>query len=48
MNQLLEHFSIQLDDLKKQGNLRQFTINIQQDRYITIRDKKMLNQCDKQ
>lgn len=43
MNQLLEHFSIQLDDLKKQGNLRQFTINIQQDRYITIRDKKMLN-----
>lgn len=43
MNQLLEHFSIQLDDLKKQGNLRQFTTNIQQDRYITIRDKKMLN-----
>lgn len=43
MNQLLEHFSIQLDDLKKQGNLRQFTTNSQQERYITIRDKKMLN-----
>lgn len=40
---LLDHFATQLDDLKKQGNLRQFTSNIQQDRYITIHDKKMLN-----
>ena len=43
MNHLLEHFSAQLDDLKQQGNLRQFTSNIQQDRYITIQHKKMLN-----
>ena len=40
---LLDHFSIQLDKLKQQGNLRQFTSNIQQDHYITINDKKMLN-----
>ena len=40
---LLDHFSIQLDKLKQQGNLRQFTSNIQQDRHITINDKKMLN-----
>ncbi len=40
---LLDHFSTQLDDLKQQGNLRQFTSNIQQDRYITINDQKMLN-----
>ncbi|MDM1762759.1 MULTISPECIES: 8-amino-7-oxononanoate synthase [unclassified Acinetobacter] len=40
---LLDHFSNQLDQLKQQGNLRQFTANIQQDRYITIHDKKMLN-----
>ena len=43
MSHLLEHFSAQLDDLKQQGNLRQFTSNIQQDRYITIQHKKMLN-----
>lgn len=40
---LLDHFSIQLDKLKQQGNLRQFTSNIQQDRHITINDQKMLN-----
>lgn len=40
---LLDHFSNQLDRLKQQGNLRQFTSNFQQDRYITIHDKKMLN-----
>ncbi len=40
---LLGHFASQLDDLKQQGNLRQFTANIQQDRYITIHHKKMLN-----
>ena len=43
MSHLLENFSAQLDDLKQQGNLRQFTSNIQQDRYITIQHKKMLN-----
>ncbi|WP_372404078.1 8-amino-7-oxononanoate synthase [Acinetobacter piscicola] len=40
---LLDHFSTQLDVLKQQGNLRQFTSNIQQDRYIIIHDQKMLN-----
>ena len=40
---LLDHFSNQLDQLKQQGNLRQFTSNIQQDRYITIHNKRMLN-----
>lgn len=40
---LLDHFSIQLDQLKQQGNLRQFTANIQQDRYITINQQRMLN-----
>lgn len=43
MSHLLEHFSIQLDDLKKQGNFRQFTANIQQGRYIQINDRNMLN-----
>lgn len=43
MSMLLEHFSEQLDQLKQQGNLRQFTSNVQQGRYITINDKKMLN-----
>jgi len=43
MSHLLEHFSNQRDQLKQQGNLRQFTANIQQDRYITIHDQKMLN-----
>ncbi|QOW45187.1 MULTISPECIES: 8-amino-7-oxononanoate synthase [Acinetobacter] len=40
---LLDHFSTQLDVLKQQGDLRQFTSNIQQDRYIIIHDQKMLN-----
>lgn len=43
MSHLLEHFSIQLDDLKKQGNFRQFTANVQQGRYIQINDRNMLN-----
>ncbi|AWL29752.1 8-amino-7-oxononanoate synthase [Acinetobacter defluvii] len=43
MSHLLEHFSIQLDDLKQQGNFRQFTTNIQQGRYIQINDRNMLN-----
>ena len=40
---LLDHFANQLDDLKKQGNLRQFTSNIQTERYIQINHHKMLN-----
>ena len=40
---LLDHFSTQLDQLKQQGNLRQFTANLQQDRYITINQQRMLN-----
>lgn len=43
MSHLLEHFSAQLDQLKQQGNFRQFTSNIQQDRYIQINDQRMLN-----
>lgn len=43
MSQLLAHFSAQLDQLKQQGNFRQFTSNCQQDRYIQINDRKMLN-----
>ncbi|WP_173913020.1 8-amino-7-oxononanoate synthase [Acinetobacter sp. Marseille-Q1618] len=43
MSHLLEHFSIQLDDLKQQGNFRQFTANVQQGRYIQINDRNMLN-----
>ncbi|WP_171478638.1 8-amino-7-oxononanoate synthase [Acinetobacter sp. WCHAc060025] len=43
MSHLLEHFSAQLDQLKQQGNFRQFTTNIQQDRYIQINDRRMLN-----
>jgi 7-keto-8-aminopelargonate synthetase and related enzymes len=40
---LLNHFSDQLDQLKQQGNLRQFTSNHQHDRYISIHDHNMLN-----
>ncbi|MGN0937317.1 8-amino-7-oxononanoate synthase [Acinetobacter amyesii] len=40
---LLNHFSDQLDQLKQQGNLRQFTSNHQHDRYISIHDRNMLN-----
>ncbi|MCL6231316.1 8-amino-7-oxononanoate synthase [Acinetobacter amyesii] len=40
---LLNHFSDQLDQLKQQGNLRQFTSNHQHDRYISIHDHTMLN-----
>lgn len=32
-----------MDDLKQQGNLRQFTANIQQQRYIKIDQHQMLN-----
>ena len=43
VNSHLEHFSQQLDDLKQQGNLRQFTANTQQQRYIKIDQHQMLN-----
>ncbi|ENU30799.1 8-amino-7-oxononanoate synthase [Acinetobacter sp. CIP-A165] len=40
---LLDHYAEQLDQLKQQGNFRQFTSNQQQGRFITIKDKTMLN-----
>ena len=40
---VLEHYALQLDDLRKQGNLRQFNANIQMGRDIQINDRSMLN-----
>jgi len=40
---LLDHYAKQLDQLKQQGNFRQFTTNQQQGRWITIQDRTMLN-----
>ena len=40
---LLDHYQQQLDQLKQTGNLRQFTANEQQDAYIEIAGRKMLN-----
>lgn len=40
---LLDHFSTELDELKQQGNFRQFTQNVQHGRFITIQNKTMLN-----
>lgn len=40
---LLDHYAEQLDNLKQQGNFRQFTTNQQQGRWITIQDRTMLN-----
>lgn len=40
---LLDHFSQHIHDLKLQGNLRQFSANIQQDRYIYTNGRQMLN-----
>lgn len=40
---LLNHYAEQLDQLKQQGNFRQFTANQQQGRWITIQDRTMLN-----
>ncbi|MEN8411683.1 8-amino-7-oxononanoate synthase [Acinetobacter bereziniae] len=42
-NRLLNHYAKQLDELKQQGNFRQFSSNIQQGREIYIRDQRMLN-----
>jgi len=40
---LLDHYAEQLDQLKQQGNFRQFTSNQQQGKWITIQDRTMLN-----
>ncbi|MFN4051103.1 MAG: 8-amino-7-oxononanoate synthase [Acinetobacter junii] len=40
---LLDHYAEQLDNLKQQGNFRQFNSNQQQGRWITIQDRTMLN-----
>ncbi|TCB49605.1 8-amino-7-oxononanoate synthase [Acinetobacter sp. ANC 4779] len=40
---LLDNYAAKLDELKQQGNLRQFTSNVQQGRYIEINSQKMLN-----
>ncbi len=39
---LLNHFAAELDELKQEGNFRQFTQNMQHDRFITIQNKTML------
>ncbi|MFC6051635.1 8-amino-7-oxononanoate synthase [Acinetobacter sp. Ac_877] len=40
---LLNHYAIQLDQLKNNGNFRQFKSNFQQDKFIEINQQKMLN-----
>ena len=40
---LLDHYAAQLDELKQQGNLRQFTSNSQQGKWIEIQQRRMLN-----
>ncbi|WP_336944149.1 8-amino-7-oxononanoate synthase [Acinetobacter modestus] len=40
---LLDHYAEQLEQLKQQGNFRQFTANQQQGKWITIQDRSMLN-----
>ncbi|RLL35684.1 8-amino-7-oxononanoate synthase [Acinetobacter cumulans] len=40
---LLDHFAQQLDVLKQNGNLRQFSANVQHGRYIDIQGRQMLN-----
>ncbi|NIE95820.1 8-amino-7-oxononanoate synthase [Acinetobacter sp. Tr-809] len=40
---LLDHYAEQLDQLKQQGNFRQFTSNQQSGRWIAIQDRTMLN-----
>lgn len=40
---LLDHYAGQLDQLKQQGNFRQFTSNRQQGKWITIQNRTMLN-----
>ena len=43
LEQHLDHYSAQLEQLKQQGNLRQFTSNIQHGRTIQINGQSMLN-----
>jgi len=40
---LLDHYTEQLEQLRQQGNFRQFTLNEQSGRWITIQDRTMLN-----
>ena len=40
---LLNDYAAKLDELKQQGNLRQFTSNVQHGRMIEIKNQKMLN-----
>ncbi|MEB3767512.1 8-amino-7-oxononanoate synthase [Acinetobacter sp. MD2] len=40
---LLDHYAAKLDGLKKTGNLRQFTPNMQQDKRIWVDGQEMLN-----
>ncbi|MCL6243878.1 MULTISPECIES: 8-amino-7-oxononanoate synthase [Acinetobacter] len=40
---MLDHYAEQLDELKTQGNFRQFRSNIQTDRWIEIDQQRMLN-----
>lgn len=40
---LLDHYAEQLEQLRQQGNFRQFTANEQSGRWITIQDRSMLN-----
>ena len=40
---LLEHYTKQLEQLRQQGNFRQFTTNRQQGRIIEIAGQHMLN-----
>ena len=40
---LLDQFAQQLDVLKQNGNLRQFSANVQQGRFIRINERQMLN-----
>ncbi|RKG52350.1 8-amino-7-oxononanoate synthase [Acinetobacter cumulans] len=40
---LLDHFAQQLDVLKQNGNLRQFSANVQHGRFIRINERQMLN-----
>lgn len=40
---LLDHYAAQLDELKQHGNLRQFTSNSQQGKWIEIQQRRMLN-----
>ncbi|ENX17646.1 8-amino-7-oxononanoate synthase [Acinetobacter sp. CIP 64.2] len=39
----LDHYAEQLEQLKQQGNFRQFTANQQLGKWITIQDRSMLN-----